>query len=121
MPPVRRSQIKAHEIHRGMGQEIRLSLALSTIEVTGHKEFLAHETPKDSEDLVYENLVPARERQTIDGCVCNGLMSTEPGKLIGTMLSFQRYHTSVCGTMMAAFVLEVNTAFQSAISNDIVD
>ncbi|GFV98713.1 transposable element Tc1 transposase [Trichonephila clavipes] len=28
-------------------------------------------------------------RQTIDGCVCNGLMSTESGKLIGTKLSFQ--------------------------------
>ncbi|GFV14635.1 transposable element Tc1 transposase [Trichonephila clavipes] len=26
-------------------------------------------------------------RQSIDGCVCNGLMSTEPGKMIGTKLS----------------------------------
>ncbi|GFX98418.1 hypothetical protein TNCV_4001871 [Trichonephila clavipes] len=34
MPPVWRSQIEAHEIHRGKGQELRLSLALSTIQVT---------------------------------------------------------------------------------------
>ncbi|GFV86511.1 transposable element Tc1 transposase [Trichonephila clavipes] len=40
-------------------------------------------------------------RQTIDGCVCNGLMSTEPGKLIVTKLSFQMNHASICGTMMA--------------------
>ncbi|GFU94140.1 hypothetical protein TNCV_967101 [Trichonephila clavipes] len=33
MPPVRRSQIEDHEIHRGMGLEVRLSLALSTIQV----------------------------------------------------------------------------------------
>ncbi|GFV52940.1 transposable element Tcb2 transposase [Trichonephila clavipes] len=61
--------------------------------------------------------------QNIDGCDCNGLMSTEPGKLIGTKLSFQMNHASICGTMMAAFVLDamlVNAAFQSALSNDIV-
>ncbi|GFT56023.1 transposable element Tcb2 transposase [Trichonephila clavipes] len=29
-------------------------------------------------------------RQTIKGCVCNGLKSTEPGKLIGTKFSFQK-------------------------------
>ncbi|GFX42815.1 uncharacterized protein TNCV_2931071 [Trichonephila clavipes] len=43
-------------------------------------------------------------------------------QLIGTKLSFQMNHTSICGTMMAAFVLDamlVNTAFQSALSNDI--
>ncbi|GFW92729.1 hypothetical protein TNCV_1735221 [Trichonephila clavipes] len=34
MPPVWHSQIEAHEIHRGMGLEVRLSLALSTIQVT---------------------------------------------------------------------------------------
>ncbi|GFW59028.1 hypothetical protein TNCV_2831341 [Trichonephila clavipes] len=34
MPPVCRSQIEAHEIHRGMRLEERLSLALSTIQVT---------------------------------------------------------------------------------------
>ncbi|GFX47686.1 transposable element Tcb2 transposase [Trichonephila clavipes] len=39
-------------------------------------------------------------RQTIDGCVCNGLMSTEPGKLIDAMT--------------------VNIALQSTLSNDIV-
>ena len=50
-------------------------------------------------------------------------MSTEPGKLIGTKLSFQINQDSICGTMMAAFVLNVmpvNAAFQSALSNDIV-
>ncbi|GFS68696.1 uncharacterized protein TNCV_1959011 [Trichonephila clavipes] len=55
--------------------------------------------------------------QTMDDCICNGLMSTETGKLIGTKLSFQMNHTSIRGTMMAAFVLDampVNTAFQSA-------
>ncbi|GFW13240.1 uncharacterized protein TNCV_4121382 [Trichonephila clavipes] len=59
-------------------------------------------------------------RQTINGCVCNSLMSTS---LIGTNLSFQRNHASICRTMMAAFVLDtmpVNTAFQSALSNGIV-
>ncbi|GFU75057.1 HTH_Tnp_Tc3_2 domain-containing protein [Trichonephila clavipes] len=62
-------------------------------------------------------------RQTIDSYVCNRLMSTEPGKLIGTKLSFQMNHVSICGTMMATFVLDampVNAAFQSALSNDIV-
>ena len=62
-------------------------------------------------------------RQTIDDCVCNGLMSTELVKLIGTKLSFQMNQVSVCGTMMAAFVLDAmpfNAAFQSALSNDIV-
>ncbi|GFW75645.1 hypothetical protein TNCV_4428281 [Trichonephila clavipes] len=34
MPPVRRSQIETHEIHRGKELEVRLSLALSTIQVT---------------------------------------------------------------------------------------
>ncbi|GFV90556.1 hypothetical protein TNCV_2222721 [Trichonephila clavipes] len=33
MPPVRRSQIETHEIQRGMGLEIRLLLAWSTIHV----------------------------------------------------------------------------------------
>ncbi|GFS92932.1 FLJ37770-like protein [Trichonephila clavipes] len=44
------------------------------------------------------------------------LMSTEPGKLIDTKLSFQMNHASICETMMAAFVLDalpVNAAFQS--------
>ncbi|GFW39539.1 uncharacterized protein TNCV_3908481 [Trichonephila clavipes] len=62
-------------------------------------------------------------RQTIDGCVCNGLMNTEPDKLIGTKLSLEMNHASICLTMMAAFVLDampVNAAFQSALSNDIV-
>ncbi|GFX53459.1 uncharacterized protein TNCV_4652491 [Trichonephila clavipes] len=62
-------------------------------------------------------------RQTIDGCVCNGLMSTEPGKLIGTKLSFQMNHASVCGTMSTVFVLDampVKATFYSALTNDIV-
>ena len=48
-------------------------------------------------------------------------MSTEPGKLIDTKLSFQMNHASICGTMMAAFVLDVipvNAVFQSAFSNE---
>ncbi|GFS48007.1 uncharacterized protein TNCV_3599511 [Trichonephila clavipes] len=62
-------------------------------------------------------------RQTIDGYVCNVLMSTEPDELIGTKLAFQRNPASICGIMMAAFVLEamtMNTALQNALSNDIV-
>ncbi|GFT37325.1 HTH_Tnp_Tc3_2 domain-containing protein [Trichonephila clavipes] len=62
-------------------------------------------------------------RQTFDGCVCSWLMSTVSKKLIGTKLSFQMNYTSICGIMMAAFVLDdmsVNAAFQSALSNDIV-
>ncbi|GFV43442.1 hypothetical protein TNCV_5071 [Trichonephila clavipes] len=34
LPPVWRSQIEAHEIHRGKEREVRMSLALSTIQVT---------------------------------------------------------------------------------------
>ncbi|GFY07723.1 uncharacterized protein TNCV_4133201 [Trichonephila clavipes] len=61
--------------------------------------------------------------QTTKVCNCIGLISTEPCKLIGTKLSFQKNHASICGTMMAAIVLDalsVNAAFQSALSNDIV-
>ncbi|GFW37759.1 transposable element Tcb2 transposase [Trichonephila clavipes] len=61
-------------------------------------------------------------QQTIDGCICNGLMSTEPGKLIGTKFPIQMKHTSICGTMITAFELDampVNASFQSALSNDI--
>ncbi|GFU54641.1 HTH_Tnp_Tc3_2 domain-containing protein [Trichonephila clavipes] len=57
-------------------------------------------------------------RPTFDGCVCNGLMSTEPGKRICTKLSFQINHVSICGTMMTAFVLDamsMNPALQSAL------
>ncbi|GFV62040.1 uncharacterized protein TNCV_4108431 [Trichonephila clavipes] len=60
-------------------------------------------------------------RQTIDGCVFNGLIITESGKLIDTNLTFQMNHVSVCGTMMTAFVLDamsVNTAFKKALSNN---
>ncbi|GFW83827.1 transposable element Tcb2 transposase [Trichonephila clavipes] len=48
--------------------------------------------------------------------VCNGLMSTELGKLNGRNLFFQMNHTSISETMMAAFVLDampLNAAFQS--------
>ncbi|GFV77666.1 HTH_Tnp_Tc3_2 domain-containing protein [Trichonephila clavipes] len=65
--------------------------------------------------------IPAR--QTFHGCVCNGLIGTEPCKLIGTKMSFQTNHAAICGTMMAAFVLDampVNGAVQNALSNDIV-
>ncbi|GFW28384.1 hypothetical protein TNCV_4640491 [Trichonephila clavipes] len=57
-------------------------------------------------------------RQTIDGCACNGFMSTEPGKLISTKLFFQMNHASVWGTVMAAFVLYamlVNAAFTECV------
>ncbi|GFV56690.1 uncharacterized protein TNCV_4651861 [Trichonephila clavipes] len=50
-------------------------------------------------------------------------MSTEPGKLIGTKLSFQMNHASMCEAMMATFVFDaipVNGAFQSTLSNHIV-
>ena len=50
-------------------------------------------------------------------------MSTEPGKLIGTKLSFQINNASICGTMMAALVLNampVNVFFLSVLSNDII-
>ena len=60
-------------------------------------------------------------RPTIDGCVCNELMSTEPGKLIGTKFSFQMNHAAICGAMTAAFVLDalpVNAAFQNALPSD---
>ena len=59
----------------------------------------------------------------MDICVCNGLMSTELGKLICTKQSFQMNHALVCGTMMAAFLLDtlpVNAAFQSALMYDTV-
>ncbi|GFV72776.1 uncharacterized protein TNCV_1232901 [Trichonephila clavipes] len=45
-------------------------------------------------------------RQTIDGCVCNWLMNTEPDRLICSKLSFQINRALICGTMMAAFVLD---------------
>ncbi|GFW51289.1 HTH_Tnp_Tc3_2 domain-containing protein [Trichonephila clavipes] len=60
---------------------------------------------------------------TIDGCIYNGLMSTEYGKLIVSKLSFQINHASICETTMAALLLDampVNVAFHSALSNDIV-
>ncbi|GFV13833.1 hypothetical protein TNCV_3695451 [Trichonephila clavipes] len=34
MPTVRRSQVKTHEIYRGKGLEVRLSLALNNVQVT---------------------------------------------------------------------------------------
>ena len=49
-------------------------------------------------------------------------MSTEPDKLIGTKLSFQMNHASICRTIMVVFVLNamtVNAAFQSALLNSI--
>ena len=43
--------------------------------------------------------------------------------MIATKFSFQMNHASVCGTLMAAFVLDaipVDAAFQSALLNDTV-
>ena len=43
--------------------------------------------------------------------------------MIGTKLSFQMNYASICGTMLATFVLDavpVNVAFQSTFSTDIV-
>ncbi|PRD31891.1 UNVERIFIED_CONTAM: hypothetical protein NCL1_22121 [Trichonephila clavipes] len=39
-------------------------------------------------------------------------MSTEPSKLIGTKLSFQMNHASICGTMMAAFTLDTMQSYK---------
>ncbi|GFV61168.1 transposable element Tcb2 transposase [Trichonephila clavipes] len=61
--------------------------------------------------------------KTINGCVCNELMSTEPDKLISTKLFFQMSHSLICATMMAAFLLDamlMNATFQIALSNGIV-
>ncbi|GFY19167.1 transposable element Tcb2 transposase [Trichonephila clavipes] len=46
-------------------------------------------------------------RQTIDGCVCNGLMITESGKLMGTKWSFQMNYASIIETMMVAYLIHV--------------
>ena len=46
-------------------------------------------------------------------------VKAEPGKVIGVKLYFLMNHVSVCGTMMAAFVLDailINATFQSALS-----
>ncbi|GFV55804.1 HTH_Tnp_Tc3_2 domain-containing protein [Trichonephila clavipes] len=40
--------------------------------------------------------------ETTDGSVCNGFMSTAPGKLICTKLFFLMNHASVCGIIVAA-------------------
>ncbi|GFU57798.1 hypothetical protein TNCV_1281461 [Trichonephila clavipes] len=64
---------------------------------------------------------PHGKPSTAVGCVCNGLMRIEPGKLIHSKLFFQMNHALICGTMRAAYALEsmpVNTAFQSALSNN---
>ena len=56
-------------------------------------------------------------RQIIDVCVCNGLMSTKPGKVICTKLAFQINHDSICAAM-ASFLLGLipdNAAFQFAL------
>ena len=44
--------------------------------------------------------------QTIDGCICNGLMSTEPAKLIGKSLSLQMNQASICEILVSAFMLD---------------
>ncbi|GFW88578.1 uncharacterized protein TNCV_828471 [Trichonephila clavipes] len=63
-------------------------------------------------------------RQTIDSCVGNGVMNTEPGGLIGNKLFFLTNPALICGTTMAAFVLDampVNAPFQNTLSNVILD
>ena len=50
-------------------------------------------------------------------------MNTEPGGLIDNKLSFLTNPALICGTMMAAYVLDampVNIAFHSVLSNVIV-
>ncbi|GFU76226.1 hypothetical protein TNCV_527061 [Trichonephila clavipes] len=42
-------------------------------------------------------------RQTIEGCIYNGLRNTRFCKLIGNKLSFLTKSTLICGTMMTAF------------------
>ncbi|GFY02762.1 hypothetical protein TNCV_3506421 [Trichonephila clavipes] len=69
-------------------------------------------------DLIIEDRFPSR--QTIDSCICNGLMDTEPGGLNGNKLSFLTNLALIGGTMMSVLVLDdmpVNIAFQSALSN----
>ncbi|PRD31583.1 UNVERIFIED_CONTAM: hypothetical protein NCL1_23106 [Trichonephila clavipes] len=78
-------------------------------------------------DVRVRRLTPAPHdgfpsRLTINGYVCNGLMSTESGKLIGTKFSFQMNHASICRIVMTAFLLDtmpLNAAFRSELSNDI--
>ena len=82
---------------------------------------LAH-LPDGTRNLITEAIF-STSRQTIHRSVCNGLISTESNKLIGTKLSFQVNHSAICGIMMAEFVLDVmpvNAAFQRALSKDIV-
>ena len=55
-------------------------------------------------------------KQILDGCICYGHISTEPGNVVDIKLSFQMNYDSICGTMMAALVLNsmpTNAAFQS--------
>ena len=50
-------------------------------------------------------------------------MNTKLSMMVGTKLSFQMNDAFTCWTMMAVFgfdTMPVNTAFQSALSNDIV-
>ena len=48
-------------------------------------------------------------QQTINGCIWNGLMSTEPDKLIVIKFSFEMNDASVCGILLAT--MPVNVAF----------
>ncbi|GFX79753.1 HTH_Tnp_Tc3_2 domain-containing protein [Trichonephila clavipes] len=96
------SSIRRRLLHRGL----RARVPLYRISLTANHRRLRLGSPS---------------RQTIDGCVCNGFKSTEPGRLIGTKLSFQMNHASICGTMRVAFMfVPMNAAFRSTLSNDIV-
>ena len=59
--------------------------------------------------------------QNIDSCICNGLRSTEPGKLYGTNLSFQMNHTSICWAMIVVLdIVPVKADFKIVLLNNIV-
>ncbi|GFU26618.1 transposable element Tc1 transposase [Trichonephila clavipes] len=63
-------------------------------------------------------------RKAIAACGYNGPMCIGAGKLIGSRSSFLTNPASICGTMMAEFVLgtmPVNGTFRSALSNTTVD
>ena len=50
-------------------------------------------------------------------------MTTEPGKLNDTKVSFQMNHASISGTLMATYMVDtvpINAVFQSVLSNNIV-
>ncbi|GFW14431.1 transposable element Tcb2 transposase [Trichonephila clavipes] len=65
-------------------------------------------------------------RQTIDSCVCNGLITPKPDKLIGQVVEKHQvvFSDESCFNLWdheGRFrVMSLNAAFQSALSNDLV-